>query len=665
MAKTTDTVPPIRDTIVSRPVQSRDVPSHRDDLEQRFEDIARLVSDWVWEVDADLRLTFISHRVFEVLGVHPAKLLGSMITDLGSFIVSSGETPEPDWRLPFQDRPMVARDASGQSHELLVSGLPVFNAATGAFAGLRGTVRDISIARRAEAELKRQQSLFQAVFRDSPDGLALVDLRGTILMINLALKRIFGSAAEELLSRRAGELFADPEDWVRFRRAHRRRRPNRLPRPFQARLRLGDGGTFPGEVMASKIGGEDGEAVANLLVFRDVSSREGTERALRESEERFRNLVEGTSHGIVISANGRPLFANHAFATMFGYESVSEIYGMDNLDPLYAPHERPRIRAYRKSRTEGKQAPDQVELQGVRRDGSFIWLEALLREVQWQGHRALQATLVDISGRKRTSEALRDSEARFRGIFESSATGMALVSPLGHFRLVNRALASMFGYTQTELLSRRSLQFIHPDDRREHQGQWARLLDSEIDSYHVEERYLRKDGHVCWGVTSMAAIRNDRGHAMYAICQVHDVTERRAAEQRLKESESRVRAIIDNSPAAICLKDTEGRFVVAGRQFETWHRLAPGAALGRTVHDVCAPPVADILTADDRSVLTAGVGMQREMDVTLPDGRPRTLLTMRFLLIRDTPPVGMYVLNMFCMRGSRLWGSRLHRACVV
>ena len=169
MAKTTDTVPPIRDTIVSRPVQSRDVPSHRDDLEQRFEDIARLVSDWVWEVDADLRLTFISHRVFEVLGVHPAKLLGSMITDLGSFIVSSGETPEPDWRLPFQDRPMVARDASGQSHELLVSGLPVFNAATGAFAGLRGTVRDISIARRAEAELKRQQSLFQAVFRDSPE----------------------------------------------------------------------------------------------------------------------------------------------------------------------------------------------------------------------------------------------------------------------------------------------------------------------------------------------------------------------------------------------------------------------------------------------------------------------------------------------------------------
>ena len=131
------------------------------------------------------------------------------------------------------------------------------------------------------------------------------------------------------------------------------------------------------------------------------------QRAERESDARFRDLIEGSIQGIVIHRNFTPLFANQAYATILGYESPDDIIKMGSLLPIFPPAERTRLTGYVQARQEGRSVSGQQEHQVLRQDGTPIWLDAKIREIIWEGERALQVTIFDITERKRAEEALR------------------------------------------------------------------------------------------------------------------------------------------------------------------------------------------------------------------------------------------------------------------
>jgi len=131
------------------------------------------------------------------------------------------------------------------------------------------------------------------------------------------------------------------------------------------------------------------------------------QRAERESDARFRDLIEGSIQGIVIHRNFTPLFANQASATILGYESPDDILKLGSLLPFFPPAERARLTGYVQARQEGRSVSGQQEHQVLRKDGTLIWLDAKIREVIWEGEPALQVTIFDITERKRAEEALR------------------------------------------------------------------------------------------------------------------------------------------------------------------------------------------------------------------------------------------------------------------
>jgi diguanylate cyclase (GGDEF)-like protein/PAS domain S-box-containing protein len=149
-----------------------------------------------------------------------------------------------------------------------------------------------------------------------------------------------------------------------------------------------------------------------VTVSLDITERKCGERALQESERRFRHLVEGSVLGIVIVRDGRPLFANRTFATIFGYETPEEILAFRSLDRLYSPAEIDRIRHLRSAWMHGEATPTSYEYQGVRKDGSLIWVEAMIREIVWEGEPAIQKTVADITLRKQYEERL-ERQANF------------------------------------------------------------------------------------------------------------------------------------------------------------------------------------------------------------------------------------------------------------
>jgi PAS domain S-box-containing protein len=142
--------------------------------------------------------------------------------------------------------------------------------------------------------------------------------------------------------------------------------------------------------------------IATVLLLQ----RKGMEETLRDNEERFRHLIEGSIQGILIHRHDKALFVNQAYAELHGYASPAEILAMDALTPLIAPHEQARLLGYRQCRLQGQDVPTHYEYQGIRKDGTSIWLENMVRVVSWEGKLALQSMIYDITERKQALERL-------------------------------------------------------------------------------------------------------------------------------------------------------------------------------------------------------------------------------------------------------------------
>ena len=140
----------------------------------------------------------------------------------------------------------------------------------------------------------------------------------------------------------------------------------------------------------------------------------------------------------------------------------------------------------------------------------------------------------DITDRKKTEEALKESEGRFRGAFEASATGMALVGLDGRMLKVNQSLCESVGYSENEFLTKTFRDVTHPDDLEKDREHVRRLIRDEIPHYHIEKRYFHRDGYLLWVLLSVSMVRDARGYPLYFVCQIEDITERKLLEEKLR-----------------------------------------------------------------------------------------------------------------------------------
>ncbi|OQW30021.1 MAG: hypothetical protein A4E19_10700 [Nitrospira sp. SG-bin1] len=282
-----------------------------------------------------------------------------------------------------------------------------------------------------------------------------------------------------------------------------------------------------------------GDLVAG--VAEDITERKQAERALRESEERFRLLAEAMPHFVwQTDEQGQAEYENQRWYHYTGLTHATT--GRGGWLTVQHPDDAPRLaEAWKKAVETGGEYDAETRFRRAV-DGTYRWFRvrgAPVRDAEgriqsWVG------TCTDIHDRKETEAALRESETRFRNVFEHAGTGIAIATLDGSFVQCNPAYCAMLGYSEEEFRRLRFSELIHADDRADNLAEIERLLRAELPNFEIENRYVHKNGQPVWVHKFVSLLRDHAGEAKYLVALVTNVTERRKAEQALRETQARL-----------------------------------------------------------------------------------------------------------------------------
>src|SRR5215510_5543706 len=215
---------------------------------------------------------------------------------------------------------------------------------------------------------------------------------------------------------------------------------------------------------------------------------------------------------------------------------------------------------------------------------------------------------------------LRDSETRFRAIFENAAVGIARVAPDGHWLEVNQRLCDIVGYSREELMTKTFADITHPDDLEPDLRAMRRISAGEIDTFLMEKRYCRKDSSVTWVNLTVSVMRKADGSPDYFISIVEDISARKWAKEELRESQERLQIFFEHSPASLAMFDREMRYIAASRRWMTDYRVGAIDIIGQS-HYALFPEVPERWKAAHRRSLEGEVVRADEDRFVRADGK--------------------------------------------
>jgi PAS domain S-box-containing protein len=425
----------------------------------------------------------------------------------------------------------------------------------------RVACRDITERKRAEAELRARDDNYRRLIEQANDGIVLMGADGYFQLANPALCRMLGYSPEEMRLLHVLDSYPPAERETGERRfASARAGANQT---FERAMLRKDGSTVAVEVSVRQL--EDGR---HQSIIRDITERKRAEALLRAREDEFRGLIEQANDGIfLLHQDGRFLVVNPAFCRMTGY-TREELLQLSVLD-TYVPGDRAAGALRRADIQNGLNQAFERAL--LRKDGSALEVEVSARQLDDGRH---QSIVRDITERKRAEAALRAKEEDYRQVIEEAADGVFLLETDGRFVVVNPAICKMTGYTREEMLQMTVLDTYLPGERAAAERRQVDIRSAA--NVNFERLMRRKDGTALVVEVSARRLEDGRNQAI-----VRDITERKRAEDALRESERKTRALLDLSFGFIGMLSLDGTLLDANRTALQFAGIGRREALGK------------------------------------------------------------------------------------
>jgi PAS domain S-box-containing protein len=503
--------------------------------EEKYSNLFHHSNDSIFIHDLEGRIIDVNRKTLELFGYERQDILSLNIQHLNppEVLEKSRAAFESIVRNGFVSFEIAFRKKNGEVFPAEVSS-SLFE--IGGEKVIQGIVRDVTEKKRSEERLRESEELYRTLAYTSPDGVTTTDLNGNITYASKRTLELHGfEKPGEMIGKSAFDLFA-PEDHDRARENTIITMQKGVVRDAVYTLLRKDGSRFIGELNAALIRDARGRPKAFIATTRDITERKREEQRLRESEVKYRTLVEQSLQGVLIIQGYRVVFANPAMVEIIGY-SVEELptFSAEEIQSLIHPDDREFVWTRFKQRLEGKPVPQRYELRAMHKDGNFRWLEIFSTAIEFLEKPAIQATFIDITDRKQMESAIRESEEKFRTLAEQSPN-MIFINKKGAVVYVNDRCSEIMGYTKDEFYSPDFdyTILIAPEYGDLMRSNFERHMKGE-DVGPIDYALVTKGERRLDGILTSKLIAYQGETAILGI--ITDITERKMLEERLRQAQ--------------------------------------------------------------------------------------------------------------------------------
>jgi len=607
------------------------------EAEERYRSLVENTNDVVYILDDKAVVTYVSPAIESILGYSASEIIGQPVYE---YIY------QEDWQLvmerfrtgsfPNIPGPFELRVLTKSGEVRWVRNSPRTLIKQNRLIGYQGVLNDITDSKRALEDLKRNEQQFRALIENAQDAIVIVNPDATIRYESPSMARMTGRKAKDRIDKNPLE-FCHPDDTTTVAEAFIQLLENKIPIVHtELRLQHKNGRWLTFEVIGTNL--IDDPAVGGIVLnLREVTERKQAEEAMRESEDRYRTLVETMNDGLAIQdRDGVFTFVNNRLCEMLGLsrDELIGVHVMELLDEVSQNKYKEEIRR----RRQGERVPYEIEF--TRKDGSKVITRVSPQLITDQEGNPVGSfgVVTDITERKRVEEAMHESQDKLRAMFESIGDAVIVSDLEGRIIEENKAALRMQGYShKKEVIGRSGLELVAEKDR-------ARVIEAISNALKLgygplgEFMFIDKNGRELCGEASAALLRDSSGNPEGFISVIRDITERKLAEEELTRLSNAVRMSTDS----IVIGDLEVKIVeVNEATLKMYGTDDKGDLLGKSVYDLIAPEDREKAIAGVKEVLETGHNENHEYHIITKDGST-ILVAMNTAVMKgvDGKPIG-------------------------
>lgn len=498
--------------------------------------------------------------------------------------------------------------------------------ATGKPAGLIGVVRDIAERKEAQAALRDSEEKLRLTFESIRDSVTITDLEGKIIDVNQGAVRIGNfDSKEELVGRNGFDLVAE-KDRTRAIEDMAKEFGKSRTAVLEYTILKKDGSEYDAEVSISLIRDSSGHPTGTISIAHDITERKQAEQALRESEERYRSVIDNANEAIVVAQDGMLKFFNPKAVDIMGYTS-EELASTPFLDIIH-PDDRQTVAERYLKRLQGEAPPHIYDFRVIDKHNRIKWVEINAVLISWEGRPATLNFLNDITARREAEEALRESEEKLRLTFESIGDMLVIMDPKGHIVDVNEATLRTLGYDhKEELIGRSSAELVVKRERASSTDDTIRTIKASIDEDKSEYKNViiqTKDGRELDAEYGIALLRTPDGKLSRIIGIARDITAKKQADEALRASEGKLRLIFESIGDMLMVMDLTGKIVDVNQPITRTVRYSKEELIGKNAADLVVKEDRNRVIESTISTLEAGLkdrkSAYQELTLVTKDG---------------------------------------------
>jgi PAS domain S-box-containing protein len=488
------------------------------------------------------------------LGHDPHEMIGHCLFDL--LPPDSAHRQRAFVREVFQTGKLVRFEDQNQNTWLDIALYPISDG-TGQTAKLLIRVDDITDRKRAEEEFSVSSKRLARAELISRSGNWEFDLESNRVFASEGARRIYGLPNHEWTISEVQQIPLQEYRNILDRALMELIQENR---PYDVEFKIERLDT--GEIVDIRSVAEyDRHRHVVFGIIQDITERKRAEEALKESEERYRIAIESSNDGITIAKGNQYIYVNRRFLEMFGYDSLEEVLERPTFVSVH-PDDREMVMNINRRRQKGEPVPGKYEFKGIRKDRTILYVEVSATTTTYQGEKVTLAFLRDITERKQAEQRIVESERLLQGILAASPVGIITYKSSGQCVSVNDEVVNIVGGSRDELLAQN---FRHLKSWKD-----SGMLDAAKrtletgEARTLETRVLSTFGRDRWFSCSFSPFQH--AGELHLLLAISDISERKHAEEALRESEKKFRDIAEMMPQMIYEIDRDGRLIFANEE---------------------------------------------------------------------------------------------------